>query len=320
MVWSVTKTMAALTVLVLADRGRARPRRPGGVVLAGVPPRRRAGPAPARAHLGVRRVDRAARRAPGCSTSSCPSGCWPSRSRGGSPGTASGYHMVCYGHLLDGLVRGRDRRPARRPVPDPGGRAARRRLPPRRAGRRAGPVRGPASRRRTSGSTTRCCPRATSWSRRSSTRCSTSAVGCNTRRVAAVSVAGVNGHGNARSIARAQSVVSHGGEVDGVRLLSPRDPRPDLRGPGRRPRPGAAACRCTWGIGYALPQPGVGAGGPGRAGLLVDRVGRLDRGQRPRPPDHGRLRDEPDGRPLHVLARAPTATCGRPSTAWRLAA
>ncbi len=30
-----------------------------------------------------------------------------------------------------------------------------------------------------------------------------------------------NGHGNARSVARAQSIVSHGGEVDGMRLLSP---------------------------------------------------------------------------------------------------
>jgi hypothetical protein len=31
-----------------------------------------------------------------------------------------------------------------------------------------------------------------------------------------------NGHGNARSVARIQSIVSNGGEVDGVRLLSPR--------------------------------------------------------------------------------------------------
>ena len=31
----------------------------------------------------------------------------------------------------------------------------------------------------------------------------------------------INGHGNARSVARMQSVVSRGGEVDGVRLLSP---------------------------------------------------------------------------------------------------
>jgi hypothetical protein len=31
-----------------------------------------------------------------------------------------------------------------------------------------------------------------------------------------------NAHGNARSVARIQSIVSNGGEVDGVRLLSPR--------------------------------------------------------------------------------------------------
>ena len=30
-----------------------------------------------------------------------------------------------------------------------------------------------------------------------------------------------NGHGNARSVARVQSALSHGGEIDGVRLLSP---------------------------------------------------------------------------------------------------
>jgi CubicO group peptidase (beta-lactamase class C family) len=30
-----------------------------------------------------------------------------------------------------------------------------------------------------------------------------------------------NGHGNARSVAKAQSIVSHGGEVDGIRFLSP---------------------------------------------------------------------------------------------------
>ena len=28
------------------------------------------------------------------------------------------------------------------------------------------------------------------------------------------------GHGNARSVARVQSVLSHGGEIDGIRLLS----------------------------------------------------------------------------------------------------
>jgi CubicO group peptidase (beta-lactamase class C family) len=35
-------------------------------------------------------------------------------------------------------------------------------------------------------------------------------------------IGAANGHGNARSVARIQSVVACGGEVDGVRLLSPR--------------------------------------------------------------------------------------------------
>ena len=35
-------------------------------------------------------------------------------------------------------------------------------------------------------------------------------------------IGAANGHGNARSVARAQAVVANGGEVDGVRLLSPK--------------------------------------------------------------------------------------------------
>ena len=35
-------------------------------------------------------------------------------------------------------------------------------------------------------------------------------------------IGAANGHGNARSVARVQSVVSNGGEVDGIRLLSPK--------------------------------------------------------------------------------------------------
>ncbi len=34
-------------------------------------------------------------------------------------------------------------------------------------------------------------------------------------------IGAANGHGNARSVARAQAVIANGGEVDGVRLLSP---------------------------------------------------------------------------------------------------
>ncbi len=43
---------------------------------------------------------------------------------------------------------------------------------------------------------------------------------CNTELWRRAEIPAANGHGNARSIARVQSVVSHGGEVDGVRLLS----------------------------------------------------------------------------------------------------
>ncbi len=35
-------------------------------------------------------------------------------------------------------------------------------------------------------------------------------------------IGAANGHGNARSVAQVQAVVSHGGEIDGVRLLSPK--------------------------------------------------------------------------------------------------
>ncbi len=166
MVWSVTKTMAALTTLVLADRGELDLDAP---VSSYWPEFRRddvlvrhllahtSGYAGWTEPLDVQ---------PGCSTSSGPSGCWPSRSRGGSPGTASGYHMICYGHLLDGLVRAATGVPLadqfRTLVAEPLGADFHLGVP----GRRAGAVRGPHPADRTRASTTRRCPRATSWSRR----------------------------------------------------------------------------------------------------------------------------------------------------------
>jgi CubicO group peptidase (beta-lactamase class C family) len=65
---------------------------------------------------------------------------------------------------------------------------------------------------------------------------------------------GANGHGNARSVARIQSVVSNGGEVDGVRLLSEatierifeqQSDGPDL----------VLLVPLRFGIGFALPKP-----------------------------------------------------------------
>jgi CubicO group peptidase (beta-lactamase class C family) len=85
-----------------------------------------------------------------------------------------------------------------------------------------------------------------------------------------------NGHGNARSVARIQSVVSCGGEVDGVRLLSPKtinrifevqSDTIDL----------VLGIRLKIGVGYGLPWPevlpfvpeGRGCFGAGAGGSLV---------------------------------------------------
>ena len=89
-----------------------------------------------------------------------------------------------------------------------------------------------------------------------------------------------NGHGNARSVATVQSAVASGGEVGGVRLLSP------------------AGCDAIFeeqshGIDLVLGIPlrfGIGYGlnrrrmpdRPEPAHLLLGRLGRLDRRQRPR--------------------------------------
>src|SRR3954454_15163437 len=70
----------------------------------------------------------------------------------------------------------------------------------------------------------------------------------------AADIGAANGHGNARSVARVQSIVSNGGEVDGVRLLSPKtidrifeqqSSGPDL----------VIGEYLRFGIGYGLPVP-----------------------------------------------------------------
>jgi Beta-lactamase len=63
-----------------------------------------------------------------------------------------------------------------------------------------------------------------------------------------------NGHGNARSVARIQSIVSNVGGVDGVRLLSPTTIKLifDQQSDGVDLAVGLPA---RFGIGYALPHP-----------------------------------------------------------------
>nr|WSZ98577.1 beta-lactamase family protein [Streptomyces sp. NBC_00857]WSZ99970.1 beta-lactamase family protein [Streptomyces sp. NBC_00857] len=69
-------------------------------------------------------------------------------------------------------------------------------------------------------------------------------------------IGAANGHGNARSLARIQSAVACGGAVDGVRLLSPETIalifRPQSDGPDL-----VLGAHVRFGIGYGLPSPAV---------------------------------------------------------------
>lgn len=76
----------------------------------------------------------------------------------------------------------------------------------------------------------------------------------NSERWRRAEVPAANGHGNARSIARIQSVVSHAGEIDGVRLLSEatvdRIYEPQISGTDL-----VLGAPATFGLGWALPEP-----------------------------------------------------------------
>lgn len=71
-----------------------------------------------------------------------------------------------------------------------------------------------------------------------------------------------NGHGNARSLARTQAIVSHGGEVNGKRFLSEAACRRvfELQTSGMDMVLGLPI---TYGMGYAIPSPDLPVGGPG---------------------------------------------------------
>ena len=116
------------------------------------------------------------------------------------------------------------------------------------------------------------------------------------------------GHGNARSVALAQSAVSAGGSLRGVDLLSTEtiDRIFDVQAAGRDLVLGIGV---TFGVGYGLNSPRNPIS-PNAAGLLLGRLGRLARRQRRRRRLHDGLRDEPHGRGhrrrrpgTHVAAR-----------------
>lgn len=250
-VWSVSKTMAALTVLVLADRGEVDLDAP---VSSYWPEFRRSDvlvrhllshtsgyagwtdPLDVEGLLDLERSERMlAEQEPW----------W-------EPGTASGYHMVGYGHLLDGLVRGATgvalSDQFRTLVAEPLGADFHLGVPEEHLERCADLV-PPTETSLDIGA----LPEGNFLVPTIVNPLLDVANLCSTPEWRRVSVAGANGHGNARGIARAQSVVSHGGEVNGVRLLSPGtlERAFEVQADGTDL---VLLVPLTWGIGYALPN------------------------------------------------------------------
>jgi CubicO group peptidase (beta-lactamase class C family) len=251
-VWSVGKTMAALTTLVLADRGELDL------------------DAPVSAYWQEFRRDDVLVRHLLSHTSGYAGWTEPLDVAGlldleasermlaeqepwWEPGTASGYHMIGYGHLLDGLVRGATGVPLadqfRTLVAEPLGADFHLGVPESVLARCAD-LQPPTE----SSIDFAALPEGNFLVPTIVNPILDVGNLCNTAEWRTVSVAGANGHGNARGIALAQSVVSHGGEVDGVRLLSPEtvDRIFDVQADG----PDLVLfVPLKWGIGYGLPQP-----------------------------------------------------------------
>ncbi|WP_345529394.1 serine hydrolase domain-containing protein [Nocardioides endophyticus] len=251
-VWSVTKTMAALTVLVLADRG----------LLDLDAPVSSYWPEFKRDDVLVRHLLAHTSGMAGWTETLDVAGLLDlehsermlaEQEPWWAPGTASGYHMVSYGHLLDGLVRAATGSPLadrfRELVAEPLSADFHLGVPESAMGRCADLVPPPPG-----GLDLSLLPEGNLLVPTIVNPLLDVGGFCNTAPWRGVSVAGANGHGNARSIARAQSVVSHGGEVDGVRLLSAatidRIFEVQAEGPDL-----VLMVPLRWGIGYGLPQP-----------------------------------------------------------------
>ncbi len=133
-----------------------------------------------------------------------------------------------------------------------------------------------------------------------------------TREWRAAEIPAAGGTGNARSMGRVHSVLACGGELDGVRLLSEKTLARIMEVQVTRHRPGP---RHSAHVRHGLRPPGRAAAAAEQAHLLLGRLGRLDRPHRPRRPHDGHLRHEPhvpgaDRRPArrqhhHLRLRGP---------------
>src|SRR4051794_31353365 len=140
------------------------------------------------------------------------------------PGTASGYHMLNYGHLIGEVIR---RITGRRlgeffasHIAGPLGADFHIGLPPSEFRRVANVVSPPAIPTIPEFDPTRLDPTSESFKTRPSPT-GFPAEWSWTKGWRRADIGAANGHGNARSVARLQSAVACGGEVDGVRLLTP---------------------------------------------------------------------------------------------------
>ncbi|MFD7076688.1 serine hydrolase domain-containing protein [Nocardioides sp. NPDC059952] len=250
-VWSVTKTMASLTALVLADRGDLDLDAPVADYW----------PSFADQRVLVRHL---------LSHTSGMSGWTEPLSTEAlldlplanemlarqepwfEPGSGSGYHMVSYGHLVDGLVRGATGKPLSEVfaelVAGPLGADFHLGVRESELGRCADLEAPPPG-----GIDIAALPEGNLMIP-TLVNPKLDPAEFNAAPMRTVSLAGINGHGNARSIARIQSAVSHGGEVDGVRLLSPATIERifEVQADGVDQ---VLLTPMRWGIGYGLPQP-----------------------------------------------------------------
>jgi CubicO group peptidase (beta-lactamase class C family) len=217
--WSVTKTMAALTVLVLVDRGLLDLDTPVATYW----------PEFTAKDVLVRHVLGHTSGHAGWTAAITPEDlCDLERSESllaqqepwWTPGTASGYHLLSYGHLLDGVVRRATGSPLaeqfRALVAEPLGADFRIGLADDDQDRCADLVPPPPS-----GIDYTALPPGNFLIPAMTNPLLDIGGVCNTHAWRRSPVAASNGFGNARSIAQVQALVSHGGEVGGIRLLRP---------------------------------------------------------------------------------------------------
>ncbi|WP_055499359.1 serine hydrolase domain-containing protein [Streptomyces albus] len=250
-VWSITKTVTSLAALMLADRGELDVYAP----VARYWPEFAAGgkrDVEVR-HLlshtsGVSGLEQPATvedlyDTPGAAARMAAQAPW------WKPGTASGYHVMNYGHLVGELVRRITGQSLRQFVAEEiarplgadfqigaaeadWGRVADI-VPPPPSGPAALPADSPAHKTLTGPAVAAATANTPAWR--------------------AADIGAANGHGNARSVARILSVLARGGQVDGIRLLREKTINLifDVQADGVDLVNGLPS---RWGIGYALPK------------------------------------------------------------------